>query len=93
MPPSPTPFVFHNQRNLSVFRLDKVGKGLWLSVVVVDTIGLSVVTMSVVIVVVSILGRANILHLVDGTTLRAALYRTITRALHSVSMSYPYRDS
>jgi hypothetical protein len=61
--------------NLSVFRLDEIGKGLWLLIAVVVIMSVSVV------VSVRVLCWANIFHLVNTSTLWAALDGALFRHL------------
>lgn len=73
-------------KNLSVLWLDEVGKGLWLALVwvcvtVVETVGVVVVVVSV-----SIILWADILHLVDGAALWAALDWALAGHLICVSI-------
>jgi len=63
------------QSLLSVFWTDEIGKGFWLSLIVVHTISVCVV--AVVIVSVGVLGRAKIFHLQDVATFRASLDRAV----------------
>lgn len=51
--------------DLSVLRSDKVGKCLWLAIVVVHSIRVSVVSVSMVIVVMSIILRSDVFHLIN----------------------------
>jgi hypothetical protein len=62
-------------RRLSVFGADEVGHGLGLGLVVVRAIGalMNIVLAVAVAVAVVALRRANVVHLVDGAALRAAL--------------------
>lgn len=78
---------YHQQKqidsNLSVLWLDEVGEGLWLTLVWVNVTLVAVGI--VVVVVVSIILWANVLHLVDGTALWAALDWALAGHLLSVS--------
>lgn len=60
---------------LSVLRTNEIGHGLGFALVVVRTVGAVVNIVAVVAVAVGVvaLGRANVLHLVDGAALGAAL--------------------
>ncbi len=71
-------------RDLSVLWLDKVGEGLWLGLEWVDVTVVKAV--GVVVVVVSVVLWADVLHLVDGATLWAALNWALARHLWTVSM-------
>lgn len=84
------PPLYHNLgrvgiRSLSVLWLDKVGKGLWLSLVWVGVTVIQAIGVVVVVVSVSIVLWADVLHLVDGAALWAALDWALTGHLREVS--------
>lgn len=66
--------------NLSVLWTNKVGEGLWLTLVVVGTIVIGMSTVSVV-VSVWVFSWANVVHLVDVTALWATLDRAVAGGL------------
>ena len=69
-----------NKTTLSILRLYKISEGLWLAFKVVHSVVIR--TMAVAVVVgMWVLRWANVFHLQDITTFRAALDRAIARHL------------
>lgn len=76
----PLLYTIPTSSNLSVLWANEVGEGLWLTIEVVGTVVVSVVTMTVVMSV-WVLSWTNVLHLVNGATLWAALDRAVAGGL------------
>jgi hypothetical protein len=78
-PPQTSNTTFALSKHLSVLRLDEVGHGHRLALVVVCAVGVVVDVVGVVAVAVAVVLGADVLHLVDGAALGAALDGAVAR--------------